>query len=64
MLFSQTFIFNDVYVCGCVHISAGVLGGQKMALDLLELELKAVVSHLIWVLGIEPRPLCESSKRS
>lgn len=38
-----------------MYVSAGILRGQKMALDLLELELKAVVSHLIWVLGIEPR---------
>lgn len=37
-----------------MYVSAGILRGQKMALDLLELELK-VVSHLIWVLGIEPR---------
>lgn len=29
--------------------------GRKRTLDLLELELKVLVSHLTWVLGIEPQ---------
>lgn len=29
--------------------------GRKTALDTLEVELQAAVSHLIWVLGTEPR---------
>lgn len=34
-------------VCTCV----GTRGGQKMILDPLELELKSLVSSLVWVLG-------------
>jgi hypothetical protein len=32
---------------------AGICGDQKRTLDLLRLELQAVVSHLMWMLGIE-----------
>lgn len=40
-----------LYVCLHAHMNTVSLGGQK--LDFLELELKAVMNHLIWVLGIE-----------
>lgn len=35
-----------------VHMSADAQGGQKNVLDCLELEFQAVLSHLIWVLGL------------
>lgn len=34
-----------------MHVSSGTSEGQNKALDLLELELQASVSHLIWMLG-------------
>jgi hypothetical protein len=37
------------------HMSAGALGGQKMASDSLRLKLQVVSSHLIWVMGTELR---------
>lgn len=40
-------------LCGCAH-ALFALGVQKMTLDVLRLEVKAiVVSHLTWVLGSE-----------
>lgn len=36
---------------GYVHVSAVVRGGQKRALDPLEMELQEVMSHPMWVLG-------------
>lgn len=41
-------MFICVCLCECVSL-VGV--GQKRALDALEVELKIVVSHLMWVLG-------------
>ena len=38
-----------VYVCLCV----GTLERQKRELDPRELALKAIIGHIIWVLGIE-----------
>jgi hypothetical protein len=38
------------------HRCSGALGGQKRASDPLELELQAVVSCLVWVMGSELRP--------
>lgn len=40
-------------MCGSVHMSAGIHGGQKKVSDLLELELQVIVRHLTWVLGTE-----------
>lgn len=40
-------------VCSYAHLCASACGGQKRTLDLLELELQAVVSHLPWMLGIQ-----------
>jgi len=37
-------------VCGFVHMLTGTCGWQKRTLDPLELETKAVVSTLMWVL--------------
>lgn len=34
-----------------MHLSAGIHGGQKKALDILELELQSDVSSSAWVLG-------------
>lgn len=39
-------------VCGYVHVSAGDLGSQRQQ-TMLELEMEAVSSRLIWVLGTE-----------
>lgn len=39
-------------MCVCVQVSAGSLGGQKMALDPLELKSQAVNSA-VWALGAE-----------
>lgn len=44
----------------CAWAGAGGQGDQKKAWDSLELELKTVVSHLIWVLGTKFR-LTEST---
>lgn len=43
---------NYVYICVCVWVCAHVcsaLGGQKEALDPLELELEVIVGCLMWV---------------
>jgi hypothetical protein len=40
-----------VYVCGTVHISTGIFGGQKKVPDQLEQELQEAVSYLMWMLG-------------
>lgn len=46
--------------CGCwepnlgYHMHAGAHRGQKKAWDPLELELEAVVSHPLWMLGTDP----------
>ena len=42
-----------VSVCVYGHMHAGAEGGQKIISDALELELRAIVSHLIWGLGID-----------
>lgn len=41
-----------VHVLAHVSLSAGAQGGLKV-LNTLKLELSAVVTHLIWVLGTE-----------
>lgn len=41
------------------HACSGVLGGQKMWSDSLELELQAVGSYLVWVLEPNLCPLQE-----
>jgi hypothetical protein len=43
-------------VCVCVHCASG---GQKMAPDPLELEFKAVVSHLMGFCELNSGPLKE-----
>lgn len=57
--------FNYVYecmsFCGDVHMSAGVLEGQKRALEPLQLELQVFVSCLLGVLGIKTWVLCKSA---
>lgn len=43
-----------VYVCVCVYLSMNMYmtaGAGRQVLDPLELELKVVMSHLLWVLG-------------
>lgn len=46
-------IFNSVYVCVSVcTLGAGVHRGQRCLIH-LELELQAVVRHLVWVLRLE-----------
>lgn len=40
-------------MCGAVRMSADSQGGQKRALDLMGLELQALLSHLTWELGTE-----------
>lgn len=40
-----------VSVCEFVHMGVDAQGGQKGALDPLELKIQAVVSLLTWVLG-------------
>lgn len=55
----QISLFNYVsaYACVCVWVGAG--GGQKKVSDPPELELKAVMSDLLWVLNTqEPVPFC------
>lgn len=49
------FFSNSVFVCLCgyVHMSASVLGGQTH--QLLELALQTLMSYLMWVLEIELR---------
>lgn len=37
------------------NVCLGAHGGQKAALDLLETELQAAVSHLIWELGTKTK---------
>lgn len=39
-----------MYVCLCAHVHVGAHGGQKRALDPLELQLQADKSFLTWVL--------------
>ena len=46
-------LFMCAYVCLHAHLCARACGGQRRALGLLELELQATVSHLLWVLGIQ-----------
>lgn len=41
-------------MCKCVsvcHMHSSGQGGQKRVLQLLELELQAVLRHLVWMLG-------------
>lgn len=45
-------VFSHVFVCGYVHMSAGVSGGQKRVWDPPELESQVVLSHQIWMLGV------------
>ena len=57
-----------VCVCVCaracvrVHVSAAVHRGQKGASNPLELEFQAIVSYLMWVLGIRLGVLCKIIK--
>ena len=43
-----------MYVCLSAPEDQRAHGGHERVLDLLELELQAVVSHLMLVLGIKP----------
>lgn len=43
----------------CTHMSASASAAQRGAWDHLDLEFKAIVSLLIWVLGIRLGPLEE-----
>lgn len=47
-------MFVCVCLCVYVHMSAGTFRGQKRPSDALKLELRTVVSCLLWVLGTEP----------
>ena len=52
------FYYRFICICACVYVNAcheyvGAWRGQKRALDLLDLELQAIVSHLKQVLGTE-----------
>lgn len=59
LLFRDLFMFLILCTCVCVFLSVclctrcmpSVSGGQKKALDALELELQASMSCLMWVLG-------------
>lgn len=54
-------LFLDVVsVRGYVHINAGACRAQKGVPDLLGLEVEAVVSHPMWMLGRELRPSTSS----
>lgn len=55
-----------VYVCVsmCNHAHAGTYRGQKRPLDLLDLEVRAVVSRPMWVLGIESSARAASTLNS
>lgn len=44
-------LYACVSVCAYVHVSSGVLGGQKKVSDVLVMESQAVVNCLTWVLG-------------
>lgn len=46
-------------VCVCIYMCESTHIGQKSVLEPLELDLEAVVSCLIWVLGPELCPLKE-----
>lgn len=43
-----------MFACGCVHESKGI--GMQNVPSLVELELQAVVRHLMWLLGTESVP--------
>jgi hypothetical protein len=48
-------------MCMCVcYVCASALGGWERLSDLLELELQAVVSHLMWVMGPSQVPVTSS----
>jgi hypothetical protein len=52
-----SFLCDECFVCTyiCAPCRCGTLGGQKRAVDLLELEFQTVISHTLCVLGIEAR---------
>ena len=53
------------FTCMCVSaMCLWVSGGQKRASDTSKLELQAVLSHLMWVLGTKSRVFWKSSKCS
>jgi hypothetical protein len=52
-------MYASVYVYGCVHGSTGCCTGQRKMSNALELELQAVVSCLIRMLGTVFRSLQE-----
>lgn len=67
----KMFIYLFVYLCmvillACSSVNHSVchrqMEAKKGVSDPLEPELQVVVSHLIWVLGIETCILCKSSK--
>lgn len=53
------FVFVSIYVAQgwvwCVHVSTSIGRIHQKASDPLELKLQAVVSYLMWVLGVELR---------
>lgn len=53
-IFKMYLLLLLIWICVWVyvHVCAGFLGGQKRELESLKLELHVVLSHLIWVLGI------------
>lgn len=55
---SLSFVFNYdfvcISVCGYVHLSMSIFGGQGHWI-LLQLELRVIVNCLIWVLRIKVR---------
>ena len=55
--YQQKYLFVNEHA----YVSAGVQKGQKRKSDSLELDLLAVVNHLMWVLDTEPRSSASSS---
>lgn len=54
-LLTIVYVYMCFYVSLCVSRACNAYGGQKRASDPLFLELQAVVSCLVWMLGTEPR---------
>lgn len=58
------YVYMCALVCGFVHVSVGAQRDQNRGSDSLEVELQAVVSCPMRVLGTEPQVLCKSSMHS
>ena len=58
MGFFKLFKLNN---CVAGHMRSGTQGGKKRLSDSLELELHVVVSHQMWMLGLNVGPLKTAS---